>query len=78
MAGISGKYLGEIERGQRKATIDIIEKVAGALGVELSYLFDYGHEDSKAELEKTIRAMVKKADHDTLKVISRIVQILTD
>lgn len=44
-AGVSTRYMTDIERGKRHVSIDIIEKIANQLGKTLSELF--------AEVEKS-------------------------
>ena len=47
LSGCHPTYIGQIERGEKNATIESIEKVASALGVSLSRLFEKlgGQED---------------------------------
>ncbi len=40
-AGISTNYLGEIERGEKWPTLDIVERIANALEVSPSSFFEY-------------------------------------
>jgi transcriptional regulator with XRE-family HTH domain len=40
-AGISGSFLGNIEKGSRKPTLYTIEKIAAALGIGVIALFAY-------------------------------------
>lgn len=51
LADISGchpTYIGQLERGEKNATLESIEKIASALGVSLSELFEkLGDEHSK-------------------------------
>lgn len=39
--GIHRAYMGTIERGEKSATLDTVEKVAKGLGVTLKELFDF-------------------------------------
>lgn len=39
-------YIGQVERGEKNATIESIEKISGALGVSLSKLFEKLGENS--------------------------------
>ena len=39
-AGLHPTYIGQLERGEKNATIESISKIAGALGVSLSRLFE--------------------------------------
>lgn len=38
-AGVSPRYMTDIERGKRHVSIDIIEKIANQLGISMSKLF---------------------------------------
>lgn len=40
MAGLHHTYIGQLERGEKNATLESISKVAFALGVPLSQLFE--------------------------------------
>ena len=40
MAGLHGKYIGQLERGEKNATLESIEKVARALDVPFEVLFE--------------------------------------
>ena len=40
MAGLHGKYIGQLERGERNATLESIEKVARALDLPFEILFE--------------------------------------
>ena len=39
-AGINRNYLGDLERGMRNPTLVILNKIAAALNINLSILFD--------------------------------------
>ena len=38
-SGINKNYLSDVERGMRNPTVTVVEKIATALGVDLSTLF---------------------------------------
>lgn len=40
LAGINDYYLGEIERGEKKASIDILFKIANILGLKIHELLN--------------------------------------
>ena len=42
LAGINRNYTGMIEREERSPTIDTLEKIAKALGIEAVFLFEAG------------------------------------
>jgi transcriptional regulator with XRE-family HTH domain len=73
-AGVSHKYLGEIERGKANLTIDIAEKIAKAFNIEMTDLFDYKHEVDRQELKKEINALIREAGEHDLKIAYRILK----
>ena len=72
--GMSGKYLGEIERGQVNCSVDIVERIAKALDLELIDLFDYQHETNRKALAKKINSLIKDANDKELRWIYRILK----
>ena len=46
LSGCHPTYIGQVERGEKNATLDSIEKIASAMGVSLSKLFEKIGEDS--------------------------------
>ena len=40
MAGLHGKYIGQLERGEKNATLESIEKIARALNLPFEILFE--------------------------------------
>ncbi|MED0705272.1 helix-turn-helix domain-containing protein [Aneurinibacillus aneurinilyticus] len=52
-AGIAPSYMGQVERGTKSPTIDILEKIAVALDVTLEELFSFDQNVSE-QVDKTI------------------------
>ena len=75
-AGLSYKYLGEVERGKANVTVDILEKVATALDVEMMDLFDYEHELEGKKLKQKVNAFVREANEKDLKAVYRIMKAI--
>lgn len=57
-AGIDRAYMSEIERGLANPTIDMLEKIAGALGVEVGEFFV--HPEPNEQPPKPLRAGRRK------------------
>ena len=38
-SGVNRNYLSDLENGRRNPTVDILEKIANALGITLEFLF---------------------------------------
>lgn len=72
--GISSKYLSSIERGKENPTLDTFIRLALALNVEISELFNYMHEKSPGELRQTILSMIKGSDKEKLELATKIVK----
>lgn len=76
--GTSSKYIGEIERGKVNFSVDIAEKIAGGLGVDLPELFDCGHEMDDATLRAKVETLIKEADDKSLKTIYRTLKAILE
>lgn len=76
-AGISYKFLGEIERGQQNPSFDSLVKIAAALKVSLSELFRFEQEtlDKKA-IEEIIGQIVKTLPDEDLRRLQMILLAL--
>lgn len=46
LSGCHPTYIGQVERGEKNATLESIEKIASAMGVPLSKLFEKTGEDN--------------------------------
>ncbi|RJP78612.1 MAG: XRE family transcriptional regulator [Desulfobacteraceae bacterium] len=76
LAEISGKYLGEIERGQANLSLDIVEKISNAFNIEIAELFDFQHESTRKEMRQKITLLLKKVDYKNLQIIYRIIRCI--
>ena len=76
-AGLSSKYLGAIERGEKNAPIETLIKIATALNVELHELFIFDHEtEDMKELKMKIDAMLKDANKKEFGTIYRVIKAI--
>jgi len=75
-ANISGKYLGEIERGQANISIDVLDKISTGLEIKVSNLLDFEHELGRKALMTKISALIKSADDNSLQLIFRIIKAI--
>jgi transcriptional regulator with XRE-family HTH domain len=74
LAGLNGKYLGEVERGSSNISIVNLSKLADVLGVSLQSLLSADHERPRSELLIDLYGMMKSANDDQLKAIHRLVE----
>jgi transcriptional regulator with XRE-family HTH domain len=66
-ADVSYKFVGEIERGLQNPSFDTLEKIAGALDVELFELFRFEHEaTNRKDIEARMVKIVKGISEDDL------------
>lgn len=75
-AYISGKYLGEVERGQANITIEVLDKIAVALKINVSDLLEFEHELGRKSLIAKISELIKTADERSLQIIYRMVKAI--
>lgn len=75
--GLHPTYIGQVERGEKNATIESINKIMVGLGVSLSTLFENIETDSKSE-KKNYPAqaynLVQSVSPDTQKKLVGILQ----
>jgi len=73
LCGISSAYIGIIERGHRKLSVDTLVKIANALNVNAGYLLrDSVNFDSSDLIEKTAY-MLNDMDEDEIRYTYEIV-----
>lgn len=73
--GISSKYLSSIERGKENPTLDTLIKLANALKIEPSEIFNFSHEGkSKKDLIAFITTLLKTKDEEKLKLAARLIK----
>ena len=74
---ISYKHLGAIERGEENPSLAVLQKIAKGLGVEISELFSFQHEETdSAKLKKMIADLVKDEKVDRLQLILKIINAI--
>lgn len=61
-AGINTSYMGQVERAEKSATIDSLEKIANALDVELGQLFHF--DIDKEPINKTEMTAIEKINYE--------------
>jgi len=74
LAGLNGKYLGEVERGNSNISVTNLSKLADVLEVPLLSIMDVEHERNREELVKELHQMIDGADDAQLKIIYRVIE----
>lgn len=75
-AGLSGKHLGEIERGKVNVGVQSLEKIATALEIELPELLRCEHEGDEAILRVDLIHHIENCPADELKLAYRLIKAL--
>lgn len=71
---IDPKHLSRIEVGNSYPSLDTVEKIAKALGVEIKDLFEFVHQVSGKELTENINRLLKESDEEKLRLIFKIIR----
>ncbi len=71
---ISPEFMSRLERGLKAPSLDSADKIAHALGVSLSELFDFQEVrgGEKEELVKGLQGMLAVADVETVKLVVEV------
>ena len=75
-AGISAKYLGEVERGAVNVSVLILHKLSAVLGVGLADFFESGHLSPREELVDHLVSMLNEASDQELQQVYRVLHAL--
>jgi len=75
-AGISDKYLSEVERGVSKVSVEVLDKVASGLNVELRDLLSMDLEDDRKQVEEYLHKLIKGASDEQLVMLQRVVRAI--
>lgn len=63
--GVTGKFIGEIERGDNFASFPTFEAIASTLGCHIGHFFQIGYlDESDAELSAIIKKRLSKLSRD--------------
>ena len=74
LAGLNGKYLGEVERGNSNISIVNLSKLAEVLDVPLATFMSTSHERTRPELVAELHKLIDGASDAQIKVIYRIIE----
>ena len=72
--GIESKYLSRIEVGKRDPSLDVLERIADSLQVEMKALFDFAHHDNEATSPQGIEAALFGANTDELRLVFKLIK----
>jgi transcriptional regulator with XRE-family HTH domain len=76
-AGTGANYLGEVERGEKFPTLEMIERIAGALEVSPSAFFEYEAEEVDQQiLVSKLQRLLSRLNTGQLQQALRILKAL--
>ncbi|MEW6419864.1 MAG: helix-turn-helix transcriptional regulator [Nitrospirota bacterium] len=73
---IDPKHLSRIEVGKSYPSLDTLEKIAEALGVEIKDLFEFMHHARSKEIGENISKLLKGVEEDKLRLIFKVVKAI--
>ncbi|MCM1505681.1 MAG: helix-turn-helix domain-containing protein [Ruminococcus flavefaciens] len=77
--GLHPTYIGQIERGEKNATIESIEKIAGGLSISLSRLFEnIGSENDGENIPLEAYRILQECSENDQKKLIQILQLSAD
>ena len=76
-ADTGANYLGEVERGEKFPTLEMIERIAAALEVSPSAFFEYEAEEiDKQILQSKLHHLLSRSNTDQLQQALRVLKAL--
>lgn len=78
LAGISSKYLGEVERGEANVSIELVSRIAMVLGLPMSAILENDHERPHEELIIEITKLIPSLSEKDAQFVYRMVKTLTE
>lgn len=73
-ADISDKYLSEVERGECKVSVEVLNKVASGLHVNLHDLVNFDSANGRPQNEEQLIALIKNASDEELVMLQRVIK----
>ena len=71
---VEAKYLSRIEVGKRYPSLDVLERIADSMKVEMKELFDYSHHDNAVITPAGITKAVDGATREEMKLIFKLIR----
>jgi len=76
-AGLSEKYLGEVERGICNVTLEFLSKLAEALNIPTTALLENDHEQNREQLVAAIVRMAPELNEKDAQITYRMLTLMT-
>lgn len=78
-ANLHPTYIGQVERGEKNATLESIEKITSALNISFDTLFkeiQFESEDKETRTIEDIHSLLKNSNHEELKFFHQFIKLL--
>ncbi len=75
-SGLSGKFIGEVERGLKSISLDSLYRVSVALGIPVTYLTDVRDLVPSDEAERIVALMTRLARPEDLQAAMHVLGVL--
>ncbi|MDD2309674.1 MAG: helix-turn-helix transcriptional regulator [Desulfuromonadaceae bacterium] len=72
--GIESKYLSRIEVGKRQPSLDLLERIADSLQVEMKELFDFAHHNNESTSLKGIEIALAGASNEEMRLVFKLIK----
>ena len=78
-AGVCSKYIGELERGRKNPSLEVLQRLASALNIELSEFLGFSEtEDKHFNYRFAINKILRNRDIITLCRIFKVLKVVFD
>lgn len=77
-AGLNDSYIGQIERGSKKPSMESIVKLANTLGITVDYLLQDVVPAKKNALLEEVLAELSKRDDEEIRLILNMIRLMGD
>ncbi len=74
IVNMESRHISRIETGNSFTTIENLDKIANALDVNISTLFEFEHKQNREIMQKEIIKIIKHSDDRELELIFRIIK----
>lgn len=76
LSGCHPTYIGQVERGEKNATLESIEKISSAMGISLSQLFEkFGESETESIPLKCYELIASKSKIDQEQIYKILVEL---
>ena len=75
-AGVNPEHISRIERAEKGPSIELLDRIAGALGLPIKSLFDFEEEPAEDARKTAIASLLDSADDRTRDVAEAVLEVL--